>query len=98
MTKKAYTPKEVQLKIIPDYEMGSKRIYANFAAIDHTGFDVSIRFCDVAPPININSIENLPGTLDHKAPIVAEIVIPHNMLPGLIKALQDQHEKIQKKS
>jgi len=96
MPEKSPTGKAVSLKIKPDPEMEPRRIYSNYASIDHSGFDFTIRFCDACPPYGIDLEKSKDKEIEHRVPIVAEIAIPHQMVPGLIGALKSQYELFQK--
>lgn len=77
-----------EIKIMPDRNLESKRIYANFAVVSKSPFDFSIQFCNVSPISDINQLEK--NEFVHYAPIVAEIAIPKEVIPGLIEALTSQ--------
>lgn len=79
------------IRIIPDSTLESKRIYANFAVVSKSPFDFSIQFCNVSPISDIQKVEK--NGFIHSAPVVAEIALPKEMIPGLIEALTSQlHE------
>jgi hypothetical protein len=77
-----------EIKIMPDSTLESKRIYANFAIVSKSPFDFSIQFCNVPPISDIHQVEK-KGFV-HYAPVVAEIAVPKEMIPGLIEALTTQ--------
>jgi hypothetical protein len=81
-------PKQINFTIVPDDRGDSPRTYANFCAISHTPFDFTLSFCEVQPlmPKDIQAAEQ-----DHvvKAPVRAKIVLPLQVVPNLIAALQE---------
>ena len=81
-------PKQINFTIVPDDQGDSPRTYANFCAISHTPFDFTLSFCEVQP-LSQKDIE--AAQADHllKAPVRARIVLPLQVVPNLIAALQD---------
>ena len=80
--------KQINFTIVPDDRGDSPRTYANFCAISHTPFDFTLSFCEVQPlmPKDIEAAQQ-----DHvvKAPVRAKIVLPLQVVPNLIAALQE---------
>ena len=89
--------KHINFTIVPD-EPGSKtdaaRTYANFCAVAHSPFDLTITFCDVRP-LSVEDIREAEQTETVRAPIVARIALPFAVVPGLINALQEQLHAMQ---
>lgn len=89
--------KQINFTIVPD-EPGSKtdatRTYANFCAVAHSPFDLTITFCDVRP-LSAEDIREAEQTETVRAPIVARIALPFGVVPGLINALQEQLRAMQ---
>jgi hypothetical protein len=89
--------KQINFTIVPD-EPGSKndapRTYANFCAVAHSPFDLTITFCDVRP-LTATDIREAEQTETVRAPIVARIALPFGVVPGLINALQEQLHAMQ---
>lgn len=89
--------KQINFTIVPD-EPTSKteasRTYANFCAVAHSPFDLTITFCDVRP-LSADDISEAELTQTVKAPIVARIALPFGVVPGLINALQEQVRAMQ---
>jgi Protein of unknown function (DUF3467) len=86
--------KQINFTIVPDDEGRQSRTYANFCAISQTPFDCTLTFCEVLP-LSEHEIQTLnaaaPGTeMSVKAPVRAKIVLPFQVLPNLIAALQEQ--------
>ena len=85
--------KQINFTIVPDEAAGIERTYSNFCAIAHTPFDCTLTFCEVQPLSEdeirrINTSE--PGEMVVRAPIRARVVVPFQVLPNLIAALQEQ--------
>jgi Protein of unknown function (DUF3467) len=76
------------LTLRADYKSSFPTFYANFAVVSHTPEDLTVDFCLIAPPINVNAQEK---TLS--APVVARVMIPPGMADGLVKAIQTQLSK-----
>jgi hypothetical protein len=86
--------KSINFTIVPDEPgPGSKdgkaaRTYANFCAIAHSPFDLTITFCDVQP-LTAEDIRHAEATETVRAPIVARIAVPFTVVPGIINALTE---------
>lgn len=82
--------KQINFTIAPDEGEPSDapRTYANFCAISHTPFDLTLTFCEVLPP---SEKEVRKAETDHvlRAPVRARIVVPIQFVPNLISALQE---------
>jgi hypothetical protein len=88
--------KQINFTIVPDEAEGghSRREYANFCAVAHTPFDLTLTFCDVRP-LSEKDIKDAEATQTVRAPIVARVAVPFAIVPGLIAALQEQMRAIQ---
>ena len=53
-----------------------------------------MRFSDITPIYDFKELESA-GTAEYKVPIVAEIVVPVNLVPSMIKALQQKYNEYQ---
>ena len=80
--------KQINFTIIPDDSEGRPRTYANFCAISHTPFDFTLAFCEVLP---LSEKDIQAAEADHivRAPVRAKIVVPLQVVPNLIAALQE---------
>lgn len=80
--------KQINFTIVPDDSEGMPRTYANFCAISHTPFDFTLAFCEVLP---LSEKDILAAETDHivRAPVRAKIVVPLQVVPNLIAALQE---------
>ena len=89
--------KQINFTIVPDdgAEGGRPdRIYANFCAVAHTPFDMTLTFCDVQP-LTEQDVRAAEQSQTVKAPIMARIAVPFSIVPGLVAALQEQMRAIQ---
>ena len=80
--------KAINFTIVPDPATSPDRIYANFCAVAHTPFDVTLSFCEVLP---LSERDIQAAEADHvvRAPVRAKIVVPLQVVPNLIAALQE---------
>jgi hypothetical protein len=80
--------KQINFTIVPDDSSNTPRVYANFCAISHTPFDFTLAFCEVLP---LSEQDIKAAEADHivRAPVRAKIVVPLQVLPNLIAALQE---------
>lgn len=89
--------KPINFTIVPDDDRTLPRTYANFCAISHTPFDVTLTFCEVLPlsPEDVRDAER-----EHvvRAPVRAKVVLPLSVLPGLLAALQEHMRLLQESS
>jgi len=80
--------KQINFTIVPADPHAQSRTYANFCAIAHTPFDITLTFCEVLP---LTEKDLKAAEADHvvQAPVRANIVLPIPMVPNLIAALQE---------
>ena len=81
--------KQINFTIVPDDSTESPRAYANFCAVNHTPFDFTITFCEMAP-LSEKDIRAAEAEHVVRAPVKARIVISPQVIPTLIAALQEQ--------
>jgi hypothetical protein len=89
--------KQINFTIVPedpDDASRARREYANFCAVAHTPFDLTLTFCDVRP-LSERDIKNAELTQTVHAPVVARIALPFSVVGGLITALQEQLRAVQ---
>ncbi len=82
---------QLNFTVIPDEDATVPRIYSNFCAIQNSPFDFTLTFCDMLP-IGERELRDAPVVQDTRivrAPVRSRIVIPAQMVPGLIAALQE---------
>jgi hypothetical protein len=80
--------KQINFTIVPDDSTDQPRTYANFCAISHTPFDFTLAFCEVLP-LSERDIKNAESEHIVRAPVRAKIVVPLQVVPNLITALQE---------
>ena len=73
----------------PEDAQRARREYANFCAVAHTPFDMTLTFCDVRP-LSERDVHNAEASQTVRAPVVVRVAIPFGVVPGLIAALQEQ--------
>ena len=89
--------KQINFTIVPDEAAtgeASRREYANFCAVAHTPFDLTLTFCDVRP-LSEQDIRAAETSQTVRVPVVARIALPFGVVPGLIAALQEQLRAVQ---
>jgi hypothetical protein len=82
-------PKQINFTIVPDEDSDAPRIYANFCAVNHTPFDFTLTFCEMAP---LSESDVRAAEAEHvvRAPIKTRVVVPVQLVPNLVAALQEQ--------
>jgi Protein of unknown function (DUF3467) len=82
--------KQINFTIVPDESSGDPgpRTYSNFCAISHTPFDFTLTFCEVLP-LSERDVREAESEHVVKAPVRARIVVPVQVVPNLIAALQE---------
>jgi hypothetical protein len=89
--------KQINFTIVPDDPTEperARREYANFCAVAHTPFDLTLTFCDVRP-LSERDIQAAEATQTVRVPVVARVALPFGVVPGLIAALQEQLRAVQ---
>ena len=89
--------KQINFTIVPEEPASpgqARREYANFCAVAHTPFDLTLTFCDVRP-LSERDIKSAEQSQTVQAPIVARIALPFSVVPGLVAALQEQMRAVQ---
>jgi hypothetical protein len=89
--------KHINFTIVPEDPVDparAKREYANFCAVAHTPFDLTLTFCDVRP-LSAHDIQQAEASQTVPAPVVARIAVPFSIVPGLVAALQEQMRAVQ---
>jgi uncharacterized protein DUF3467 len=81
--------KQINFTIVPDDTTDAPRTYANFCAVGHTPFDFTVTFCEMTP-LSEKDIRAAEAEHIVRAPIKARVVLPVQVLPNLIAALQEQ--------
>jgi hypothetical protein len=89
--------KQINFTIVPEDPEDSERArrqYANFCAVAHTPFDMTLTFCDVRP-LSERDVKNAEESQTVRAPVIARLALPFAVIPGLISALQEQLRTLQ---
>src|SRR5262247_2226904 len=89
--------KQINFTIVPEDPADptrARREYANFCAVAHTPFDLTLTFCDVRP-LSERDIKSAEASQTVRVPIVGRIALPFAVVPGLIAALQEQMRSVQ---
>jgi hypothetical protein len=81
--------KQINFTIVPDDSGDGTRAYANFCAVAHTPFDLTLTFCDVRP-LSERDVQNAEVSQTVRAPVIARVALPFGVIPGLVAALQEQ--------
>ena len=84
---------ERPLQIIADYTKSSPRIYANYVQVSISPIDCTLTFCDVIGPTNDEEALRMQKSGTLPAPVRAVLVIPNQIVEGLIQAIKDQRDK-----
>ena len=84
---------ERPVQIIPDHHLSSPRIYANYVQVSISPIDCTLTFCDVMGPQSEEEALKMQKTGTLPAPVKAVLVIPTQVVEGLIQALQAQRGK-----
>ena len=84
---------ERPVQIIADHTNKSPRVYANFVQVTMSPIDCTLTFCDVMGPQSEEEALKMQKTGSLPAPVRAVMVIPTQIVDGLVQALQAQREK-----
>jgi hypothetical protein len=83
--------KQINFTIVPGEDADNPpavRTYSNFCSIAHTPFDFTLTFCEVMP-LSEKQIKEAETEHVVRAPARAKIVVPPQLVPNLIAALQE---------
>lgn len=84
---------ERPVQIIADHNLTSSRVYANYVQVSISPIDCTLTFCDVIGPQSEEEALKVQKTGYLPAPVKVVLVIPNQIVDGLIQALQTQREK-----
>jgi hypothetical protein len=93
MSEPTMNSEERPLQIIADHTRTSPRIYANYVQVSISPIDCTLTFCDVVGPMNDEEALRMQKSGTLPAPVRAALVIPNQIVDGLIQALQAQRDK-----
>jgi hypothetical protein len=88
---------QINFTIVPGDGGDGLRTYANFCAVSHTPFDFTLTFCEVMP-LSDHDIHLAQQEHVVRAPVRTRVVLPVQVLPSLIAALQAQLSSFQESS
>ena len=86
--------KAVNFTVVPDEEATVPRVYSNFCSIQNSPFDFTLTFCEMLP-LGEREIQQAQATHFVKAPVRTRMVVPVQVIPGLIAALQENFRMYQ---
>jgi hypothetical protein len=84
----------INFTVVPEETSDAPRTYANFCAIQNSPLDFTLTFCEMLPPSE-KQLREAQTSHVVKAPVRARLVVPVQMIPGLIAALQDNYRGYQ---
>jgi len=87
--KSTKVPEGIKVTLEPNENIPPRRIYSNYIQVAQTPYDFSLTFCDAVPLPGSN---NAGEKITHSIPIVTEIALPFNLIPGFINALKTQYK------
>lgn len=87
--------KNITPKFVPSTELQSSRVYANYVLVRHTGLDFTLSFMDVPPPTE-EQVKLVEKGVTIPVPVQCDLVLPNELIPSFIHALQEQYEKFTK--
>jgi len=80
--------KSVNFTVVPADDNTVQRVYSNFCSIQNSPFDFTLTFCEMLP-LSERELHQAQETHVVQAPVRARMVVPVQMVPGLIAALQE---------
>ena len=80
--------RSVNFTVVPDEDATIPRIYSNFCSIQNSPLDFTLTFCEMLP-LSERELKQAESSHVVKAPVRVRVVVPVQMLPGLIAALQE---------
>jgi hypothetical protein len=84
---------ERPVQIVADQSLTSPRVYANYVQVSISPIDCTLTFCDVIGPQSEEEALKMQKTGYLPAPVKVVLVIPNQVVDGLIQALQAQRQK-----
>jgi len=80
--------RSVNFTVVPDEDATVPRVYSNFCSIQNSPFDFTLTFCEMLP-LSERELHQAQETHVVRAPVRARMVVPVQMVPGLVAALQE---------
>ena len=84
---------ERPVQIIADANLHSPRVYANYVQVSSSPIDTTLTFCEVIGPQSEEEALKMQKSGCLPAPVKAVLVIPNQIVDGLVQALQTQRSK-----
>jgi len=84
---------ERPVQIIADPNLHSPRVYANYVQVSSSPIDTTLTFCEIIGPQSEEEALKMQKTGCLPAPVKAVLVVPNQIVDGLIQALQAQRSK-----
>ena len=84
---------ERPVQIVADQTLDSPRIYANYVQVNVSPIDCTLTFCDVIGPQSEEEALKVHQTGILRSPVQAVVVIPNQIIEGLVHALKIQTDK-----
>jgi hypothetical protein len=81
------------VQIVADYNLNSHRIYSNYVQVNISSIDCTLTFCEVIGPQSEDEAMKIQRSGVLPAPVKAVLVIPNQIVEGLIQALQVQRDR-----
>jgi uncharacterized protein DUF3467 len=80
--------RSVNFTVVPGEDASISRIYSNFCSIQNSPLDFTLTFCEMLP-LSERELQQAESSHVVRAPVRVRVVVPVQMLPGLIAALQE---------
>ena len=88
---------EITVELTPTGEPSMGRIYANYVQVSHSPWEFTVRFCLAPAGADIKkSVKQDTNTVE--IPIIIDVMISPTLIKPIIKALQINFDKFEKKS
>lgn len=81
--------RQINFTIVPADAPEQERTYSNFCGVSHTPFDFTLTFCEVLP-LSEQDLQQAQQEHLVRAPVRVRVVVPVQVMPSLIAALQEQ--------
>jgi hypothetical protein len=86
--------RSINFTVVPEDDASVPRVYSNFCSIQHSPFDFTLTFCEMLP-LGEREIRQAEQSHTVRAPVKARLVVPVQLVPGLIAALQENFKLFQ---
>ena len=86
--------RSVNFTVVPEENTTVPRVYSNFCSIQNSPFDFTLTFCEMGP-LSERELRAAQDSHVVPAPVRARMVVPVQMVPGLIAALQENYRLYQ---